>query len=80
MKITIDLSELHKGQAKLALINDYSAKVVEMAGEGNEVVLTGPAPVWMYLILAHRLHGKAMTLKYLSPSTDEVIIFDHNPY
>jgi len=79
-KIIIDLSSLHGGQAKLGKIDEYVSRAKELAGQGNEVVLTGPAPVWMYLKLAHALHGKATVLKYLSPATGEVVIFDHNPY
>jgi len=79
-KRIIDLSTLHGGQAKLAELSRYAAEAVEAAGKGNEVVLTGAAPVWMYLFIAHALHGKATRLKYLSPATGEVVIFDHNPY
>jgi CRISPR-associated protein (Cas_csx3) len=51
-----------------------------MAGEGNEVILTGPAPVWLYLKIAHALHGKARKLIYHSPVTGDVVIFDHDPF
>jgi len=51
-----------------------------LAGEGNEVVLTGAAPVWLYLKIAHALHGKAKKLIYRSPVTGDVVIFDHSPY
>jgi len=78
-KVIIDLSLLHGGQAKLSKINEYISRAQKLAEHGNEVILTGPAPVWMYLKIAHALHGKAMILKYLSPPTGEVIIFDHNP-
>lgn len=66
--------------AKLGLLPEYEAKTIELAGEGNEVVLTGAGPVWLYLRLAHALHGKALTLKYDSPATGEVVVFDHNPF
>jgi hypothetical protein len=79
-RIEINLSAIHGGQAKLAEITRYLSQVEKMAGQGNEVVLTGPAPVWMYLKVAHALHGKATVLKYLSPATGEVVIFDHNPF
>lgn len=51
-----------------------------MAGEGNEVILTGAAPVWLYLKIAHALHGKANKLIYRSPVTGDIVIFDHSPY
>lgn len=44
---------------------------VRKAGSGNEVVLTGAAPVWLYLKIAHALHGKAKKLIYRSPVTGE---------
>jgi CRISPR-associated protein (Cas_csx3) len=47
---------------------------------GNEVVLTGAAPVWLYLKIAHALHGKATRLLYRSPVTGDVVIFDHDPF
>lgn len=40
----------------------------------------GPGPVWLYLAVAHALHGKARRLYYSSPVTGEVLIFGHNPY
>ena len=52
----------------------------QLAGEGNEVMLTGPAPVWLYLTIAHALHGKAKKLIYRSPVTGDVVIFDHDPF
>ncbi|MFZ8852729.1 MAG: CRISPR-associated protein Csx3 [Armatimonadota bacterium] len=40
-------------------------------------MLTGQAPIWLYLAVAHDLHGKARRLLYTSPTTGEVLIFDH---
>jgi hypothetical protein len=79
-KATIDLSALFEGTAKLDKLTDYQQAALSLAGEGNEVVLTGAAPVWLYLSIAHALHGKALKLVYQSPVTGEVVIFDHNPY
>jgi hypothetical protein len=59
---------------------EYVAKALELAGEGNEVVLTGAGPVWLYLKIAHALHGKAKRLIYRSPVTGDVVIFDHDPF
>jgi len=78
-KIVIDIKNIYGETAKLAELASYEAKAVELAGKGNEVVLTGAGPVWLYLRLAHALHGKATTLKYDSPATGEVVIFNHNP-
>lgn len=80
--VTIDLSRLFQdsGTAKLADLPTYEALCQQKAGLGNTVKLTGPAPVWLYLRLAHVLHGKVKKLIYHSPVTGEVIIFDHDPY
>ena len=77
--VQIDLSTLYSDPAKLSDIPDYINKAKDLAGEGNGVILTGPAPVWLYLKIAHALHGKARKLIYRSPVTGDVIIFDHSP-
>jgi hypothetical protein len=76
----IDLRMLYEDTAKLSSSPVYLSKALEMAGEGNEVVLTGKAPVWLYLAVAHALHGKARKLVYRSPVTGDVVIFDHDPF
>jgi hypothetical protein len=79
MEVTIDIKSIYGEQAKLVLIPDYESKVLELAGNGNDVILTGAGPVWMYLRLAHALHGKCKSLTYDSPVTGHVVVFDHNP-
>ncbi|MFQ5903852.1 MAG: CRISPR-associated protein Csx3 [Candidatus Binatia bacterium] len=79
-KRTIDLKLLYGETAKLEELPRYIEKAKELAGEGNEVVLTGQGPVWLYLKIAHALHGRALKLVYESPVTGEVVIFDHNPF
>lgn len=79
MEVTIDISTFYSDTAKLSSLPEYLTKAQELAGEGNEVVLTGPAPVWLYLKIAHALHGKSRKLIYRSPVTGDVIIFDHSP-
>ncbi|MDP3028283.1 MAG: CRISPR-associated protein Csx3 [Deltaproteobacteria bacterium] len=78
--IEIDLSSLYTSTAKISEIEEYLAKAKSLAGEGNEIVLTGQAPVWLYLKVAHALHGVARKLVYRSPVTGDVIIFDHSPF
>ncbi|MEW6519070.1 MAG: CRISPR-associated protein Csx3 [Thermodesulfobacteriota bacterium] len=78
--ISIDLALFYSDTAKLVDLPVYINKVLELAGEGNEIVLTGRAPVWLYLSVAHALHGKARKLIYSSPVTGEVVIFDHDPF
>ena len=65
--------------AKLKDLNIYIQKAQALAGEGNDVILTGQSPVWLYLKIAHALHGKARKLIYRSPVTGDVVIFDHSP-
>lgn len=76
----VDLAQLYHETAKIADITLYIQSAMEIAGEGNEVILTGKAPVWLYLKVAHALHGKARKLIYRSPVTGDVVIFDHNPF
>ena len=79
--IIIDVSTLYSttGTAKLADLSEYLEKAKAQAGSGNVVKLTGPGPVWLYLKIAHALHGKAKKLMYDSPASGEVLIFDHDP-
>ncbi len=76
----LDLSTLYSGQAKLADLPGYEQQALDLASDGQEVVLTGAAPIWMYLRIAHILHGKSRKLSYCSPVTGNVVIFDHNPF
>jgi len=80
MKISIDLKEIYGETARLNKKSKYIESAIEKAGNGNDIILTGSAPVWLYLMISHALHGKATRLIYDSPVTGEVIIFDHNPF
>lgn len=79
--MTLDLSTLYAatGTAKLADLPAYEARVKELVPSGADVTLTGPGPVWLYLRLAHTLHGRARILTYESPVTGPIEIFNHNP-
>lgn len=78
----IDLESLYSSAptAKLAELDSYIEKALTLAGDGNDIVLTGAGPVWLYLKIAHALHGKARKLSYRSPVTGDVVIFDHSPF
>lgn len=78
--IEINLASLFEQTAKLSSLADYEQQAKALAGDGQDVVLTGAAPVWLYLKIAHALHGKAKSLVYRSPVTGDVLIFDHNPH
>lgn len=84
MMLTINLKDLYGETAKLDKLDDYCNKVIEMVtGESTpyaeDVTLTGQAPVWLYLKVAHSLHGLVRSLYYDSPVTGKVMIFNHNP-
>jgi len=84
--IIIDLktiyTEISGESAKLIDLDQYVSKALDVAGEGNNVVLTGGAPIWMYLKIAHALHGKAQRLLYSAPGQGikELVIFSHDPF
>lgn len=79
--ITIDVATLYAddGTAKLSRLAAYEATARDLAGLGQDVLLTGQGPIWLYLRLAHVLHGRTRRLSYASPVTGEVLIFDHSP-
>ncbi len=79
--MTLDLSQLYAadGTARLARLDAYVCAACGAVPLGADVILTGPAPIWLYLRLAHALHGRVRTLSYTSPVSGEVTIFDHNP-
>jgi hypothetical protein len=78
--MTLDISALYTGTAKLADLSAYESRVRDLVAPGEDVTLTGPGPVWLYLRLAHALHGTARSLTYESPVTGPIVIFDHNPF
>ena len=82
MLVTIDVSTLYTTNetAKLSELPVYEQKAIELAGNGNDIILTGQGPIWLYLKIAHALHGKARKLSYDSPVTGPLVIFDHSPW
>ncbi|RKY18852.1 MAG: hypothetical protein DRP63_01475 [Planctomycetota bacterium] len=80
--VVVDLETVYRqdGTAKLQKVDEYLQRIRVMVPEGAEVVLTGRAPVWLYLLVAHELHGRVRRLYYRSPVTGDVLIFDHSPY
>jgi hypothetical protein len=79
--MTFDISTLYAstGQAKLVDLPAYEAAACDAVPPGSAVTLTGPGPVWLFLRLAHMLHGRAVRLSYDSPVTGPVEIFNHDP-
>jgi hypothetical protein len=82
MRITIDIDKVYgkPNNALLEKTDDYVKKVLKLAGEGNIITLTGGGPIWLYLIIAHALHGKARKLYYRTPAIKgkRILVFDHS--
>ena len=76
----VDIMLFYGEHAKLAELPGYVEKALALAGEGNDVILTGQGPIWLYLKVAHALHGKARRLICRSPVTGDLTIFDHDPH
>ena len=80
MRVEIDVEALYRrlgDTARQEHLAEYERLACEQAGEGRDVVLTGRGPIWLYLCLAHALHGVARALAYRSPEAGEVPVFDH---
>lgn len=79
--VTIDVEALYRACGETALQADlpaYEAAARAQAGTGRDVVLTGRGPIWLYLRLAHALHGTVRSLTYRAPEAGDVPIFDHS--
>ncbi len=79
---TLDISTLYAatGQAKLDALPEYETAAKAAIPPGGDATLTGHGPVWLYLRLAHALHGHCRSLSYDSPVTGPVSVFNHNPH
>ena len=63
--VVIDVARLYGADGETARqerLAEYERCARELAGEGRHVVLTGRGPIWLYLRLAHALHGVARSL------------------
>jgi len=78
-EVVIDLSTFFSPRAKFSELSSYRQKAINLAGNDKEVILTGAAPVWLYLDIAHALHGKVKSLVYRSPVTGDAVIGDYAP-
>lgn len=80
--ISIDLGTLYGKTAKIGKLDEYLGHVGNLPLDGRDVVLTGNAPIWLYLKVAHALHGRAKRLYYEAPAMQNagrLLIFDHDP-
>lgn len=71
---------MDKEDKKWSELDQYVSEAQDLAGQGKEIILTGPGSVWLYLKVAHCLHGVAMKVVYDSLVYWRVVIFDHNPF
>ena len=78
-EVIIDFSTFYSSRAKFSELSSYRQKAIDLADNDKEVILTGAAPVWLYLDIAHALHGKVKSLIYRSPVTGDAVIGDHAP-
>jgi len=79
-EVVINLDGLCAGEVTLSEALSFVEKALEADPEGAVVVLQGDAPTWVYLFLAHVLHGLARKLYYDSPVYGRILIFDHSPF
>ncbi len=75
--VVLDLKSLYGETARIASSGQYIEKALEMTGGAEEVILTGAAPVWLYLRVAHAFAGKTTRLVYRSQVTGDVPVFDN---
>lgn len=78
--VSIDVESLYRSVGETALqrhLPEYEQAALRLAGQGRDVLLTGRGPIWLYLRLAHALHGSARSLTYRAPEAGDVLIFDH---
>jgi hypothetical protein len=78
MTKTIDISTFFDGLAKIDERPLYIEFAKEVAGEGDDVILAGKAPVGLYLSVT--LHSVAKKLIHRSPVAGDVVIFDLDPF
>ena len=78
-EIVIDLSTFYTSRARFSELSSYRQKAIDLAGNDKEVVLTGVAPVWLYLDIANALHGRVKSLIYRNPVTGDAVIGDYAP-
>ena len=84
-EVVVDLSTFYTSRAKFSELSSYRQKAIDLAGNDKEVILTGAAPVWLYLKIALALQGKVKSLIYRAPlvngcvSLSDVVIGDYAP-
>ena len=78
-EVVVDLSTFYTSRAKFSELSSYRQKAIDLADNDKEVVLTGVAPVWLYLDIANALHGRVKSLIYRNPVTGDAVIGDYAP-
>lgn len=78
-EVTIDVENIYSSygeQATFENLDQYLTDAKTQAGLGSKVTLTGRGPIWLYMLIQHDLHGTIQALKYDSPMTGEVEIYN----
>jgi len=78
-EVIIDFSTFYTSRAKFSELSSYRQKAIDLADNDKEVILTGAAPVWLYLDIANALHGRVKSLIYRNPVTGDVVVGDYAP-
>ncbi len=74
----IDLTTFYEEAPEQKSVDAYVRKALDLAGNWNEVALSGNAPVWLYMAIANALQAKAKKLIYRSSAMGDMVVFDRN--
>jgi len=77
--ITLNVSALYDMGAGLIDEDAYAESARALVGKGQDVILRGTAPVWLYLVVLRALYDRAANLWYDSPEEGPVLIFSRKP-
>lgn len=78
MTLTINLTSLFRGSAKIKYLESYTDQAITQAGTNNDIILTGAAPIWLYLKVAVALQPVVRSISYKSSLSETVIIYYNN--
>lgn len=76
IQILMEYLDEERSHPLLSRLPQYVEKVLNIAGVGNEVVLCGRAPIWLYLAVLQELQNVANSVIYSSAETGNLVIFD----
>lgn len=62
---------------KLAAASVSLLPVWNPGQESVDITITGAAPVWGWLCIAHALHGRVRKLEYAAPNAPSIVVYAH---